>query len=282
MPPLSPQRLPAVDALKMFELGVTAATCQEPAQLQALLESFFKIFPIHAAVCGIVKVEPPQTGNGTPTERQSPNIDIPAVYNAGWPEEFLRFYLGEKVIERDGQFFTWLKSQYPTLWLDVYEKQKHSFNPWTKQGIDPKFVEFTLDCDLRLALRFGQIESAGLQTGGYLKFHTRREAHRFSPLIQAMVPHLHNAMMRCYKRSTEGQTDPGPGIQLGPRESEVLKWLIEGKSNWEISMILHISVNTVKFHLKNLMHKFNAMNRYQLVANAMSGQGVEKWVKGKG
>jgi len=269
MQPLSPYQLPAVDALRMFELGVTAASCQEPSQLQQLLEGFLKIFPADAAVCGVVKVQHPQPGNGDLHEQQFPYIEIPAVFNAGWPEEFLRFYLGEKIIERDGQYFTWLKSQQPTLWLDVYEKQKHPFNTWTKQGIDPKFVEFTFDCDLRLALRFGQIESAELQSGYYIKFQSRREAHRFSALIQAMVPHLHNALLRCYKNSANGSTVTPTAIRLAPRESEVLKWLMEGKSNWEIGVILGISVNTVKFHLKNLMQKFNAMNRYQLVANAM-------------
>jgi DNA-binding CsgD family transcriptional regulator len=259
----------------MFELGVTAATCQEPSQIQKLLESLLKIFPIDAAVCGVGNVQYPQPGNGDLREQRSLNIEVPTVFNAGWPEEALRFYVGEKVVERDGLFFAWLKCQQPMLWLDVYEKQKHPFNIWTKRGFDPKYVELAIDLNLSFQLRTGQIESAELLSGLYLKFRSRREAHRFSGIIQVMMPHLHNAIVRCHRRSVDGKPEPGPGIRLAPRESEVLKWLIEGKNNWEISVILRISVNTVKFHLKNLMRKFNAMNRYQLVANAMSGHGID-------
>jgi DNA-binding CsgD family transcriptional regulator len=269
MQPLSPYQLPAVDARRMFELGVTAGSCQEPSQLQQLLEGFLKIFPADAAVCGLAKAQRPQSCNGDPHEHQSPTVDIPMVFNAGWSEEFLKIYLGRKIIERDGLFFAWLKCQQPMVWLDVYEKQKHPFNPWTKEGFDPKYVELTFDLNLPFKIRVGQIESAELQSGLYINFCSRREANRFSGIIQVIMPHLHNAIMRCYRNSTNGSTAPPTAIRLAPRESEVLKWLIDGKSNWEIGVILGISVNTVKFHLKNLMQKFNAMNRYHLVANAM-------------
>jgi DNA-binding NarL/FixJ family response regulator len=56
---------------------------------------------------------------------------------------------------------------------------------------------------------------------------------------------------------------------LSPREKEVLKWLVEGKSTWDISRILHISRNTVNFHIKNLFQKLNVINRTQAVSEAL-------------
>lgn len=61
----------------------------------------------------------------------------------------------------------------------------------------------------------------------------------------------------------------GNALALSPREKEVLKWLIEGKSSWDISEILHISKNTVNFHIKNLFQKLDVVNRTQAVSEAL-------------
>jgi DNA-binding CsgD family transcriptional regulator len=57
---------------------------------------------------------------------------------------------------------------------------------------------------------------------------------------------------------------------LSPREREILAWTKDGKSRWEISRILAISDETVKFHLRNVMRKLGVTNRTQAVAVALS------------
>lgn len=49
------------------------------------------------------------------------------------------------------------------------------------------------------------------------------------------------------------------GITL--RESEILRWIAEGKTNAEISTILNISLNTVKTHLAHIYQKLGVENR---------------------
>lgn len=56
---------------------------------------------------------------------------------------------------------------------------------------------------------------------------------------------------------------------LSSREKEVLKWIKEGKSNYDIGDILDISGNTVNFHIKNLFKKLNVVNRTQAVSEAL-------------
>ncbi|MBI4847332.1 MAG: response regulator transcription factor [Nitrospirae bacterium] len=56
---------------------------------------------------------------------------------------------------------------------------------------------------------------------------------------------------------------------ISVREQEVLKWLIEGKSSEDISLILNISARTVKFHISGIMQKLNAVSRTQAVAIAI-------------
>lgn len=48
---------------------------------------------------------------------------------------------------------------------------------------------------------------------------------------------------------------------LSPREKECILWTAKGKSSWEIGKILGVSVNTVNFHIKNVMRKMDANSR---------------------
>ena len=48
---------------------------------------------------------------------------------------------------------------------------------------------------------------------------------------------------------------------LTPRETEVLRWLGEGKSNSEIATILNLTVGTVKLHVERVLAKLNVENR---------------------
>lgn len=50
---------------------------------------------------------------------------------------------------------------------------------------------------------------------------------------------------------------------LSNRELEIMKWTLIGKSAWEISVILGISEQTVRFHTKNVISKLHVGNRMQ-------------------
>jgi LuxR family transcriptional regulator, quorum-sensing system regulator BjaR1 len=57
---------------------------------------------------------------------------------------------------------------------------------------------------------------------------------------------------------------------LTEREREVLRWAANGKTSWEISVILRISERTVKFHFIEASRKLNAVNRTSAVAKALA------------
>lgn len=54
-------------------------------------------------------------------------------------------------------------------------------------------------------------------------------------------------------------------IRLSKREMEVLKLLLEGKSNKQIAVSLNISSRTVEFHLKNIYAKLQVNSRIELI-----------------
>ena len=53
---------------------------------------------------------------------------------------------------------------------------------------------------------------------------------------------------------------------LSPREREVLRFLLEEKTNKEIAEELSISEGTVKFHIHNLLQKTSCRNRQMLLS----------------
>jgi DNA-binding CsgD family transcriptional regulator len=64
--------------------------------------------------------------------------------------------------------------------------------------------------------------------------------------------------------------DPQAGTRsLTPRELEVLTWAAQGKSAWEIGVILGITKRTVDEHIHTAMRKLEAANRTQAVAIAV-------------
>lgn len=68
---------------------------------------------------------------------------------------------------------------------------------------------------------------------------------------------------------TDKFMDRIPDDALSARELEVLKLLVEGKSNQEAATSLSISESTIKFHVNHILAKLNAADRTQAVIIAL-------------
>lgn len=90
---------------------------------------------------------------------------------------------------------------------------------------------------------------------------------RTQEILRRIVPHLHQALLRIV--APLDRLHEGPYKKLSPREKEVLGWIKEGKTSWEISAILFISERTVNFHVRNILEKVHAVTRAQAVAIAI-------------
>ncbi len=76
-----------------------------------------------------------------------------------------------------------------------------------------------------------------------------------------VFPRSARRWMSIYRR---GEQEAPP--RLSPREEEVLAHLAQGLPNAEISALLEVSENTVRFHLKNIYEKLQVNNRTEAVA----------------
>ena len=58
--------------------------------------------------------------------------------------------------------------------------------------------------------------------------------------------------------------------KLTKRELDVLSWTAQGKTAWEVSVILGMSEKTVNFHLGNAMRKLDVTSKHQAVLKCVS------------
>lgn len=88
--------------------------------------------------------------------------------------------------------------------------------------------------------------------------------------LKMIVPAMHAALLRCLpghvSTARSGAATPSP---LTGRETEVLSWIRQGKTNGEIAGILGISPHTVKNQVKSVMVKLRVNTRGQAVVEGM-------------
>lgn len=196
-----------------------------------------------------------------------------------------------RYISCENMNFGSVNSGYPLEYLETYTKNKYHF-------MDPLYEQFgkTFEVQnsnklkycyekiprhpvLRLMKDFGITNTflygvCGANINPFIVFTITGEQikneQRTEAVIQYLVPYLSIALKNLVPLRAKG------GVKsLSQRELEVLKWLKEGKSSWEISAILNISERGVNFHINNILIKLNAANRVHAVALALADKLID-------
>jgi len=90
---------------------------------------------------------------------------------------------------------------------------------------------------------------------------------RTEQLVNSVVAAAHGRNIPISGRAEHRQSASEP---LTMRELEVLALVAAGMRNAEIAEQLHVSVNTVEFHMRNLLGKLGARSRTEAVGRARS------------
>lgn len=103
----------------------------------------------------------------------------------------------------------------------------------------------------------------------YIFLSDKKDFHAPDLALGMIMPHLDAALSRIESFQFEIEEKTGNYVSQGltEREHEILHWVKMGKTNTEISMILSISLNTVKNHLKHIFTKLDVSSRAHAVAN---------------
>ncbi len=176
--------------------------------------------------------------------------------NVSMPREWVREYVSRNFLQKDPivrENFLSYKAQY---WSDSKKRLDQI------REIDSLFNDFGMREGYTHGSRF---MAAGIYGSKFcFSSPSMKYDRRTMAILDLIVPHLHLALCNLNKdRRPETK-----GVSLTLREKEVLNWLRQGKTSWDISAILKISERTVNFHVYNIMEKLGATNRPQAVAIA--------------
>jgi DNA-binding NarL/FixJ family response regulator len=84
---------------------------------------------------------------------------------------------------------------------------------------------------------------------------------RVVDLLAAIAARLERAQQQSGFNADFSSAVPLEKLGLSARESEILLWVAQGKSNFEASVILNISAATVKKHLEHIYEKLGVEGR---------------------
>ncbi len=93
----------------------------------------------------------------------------------------------------------------------------------------------------------------------------RIELTRMVADLQLFAVHAQDTAMRVLISAELQPERPA----LTPRELEVLRWTLEGKTAWEAGALLSITERTVVTHLQNAMQKLHCNSKHQAVLKAL-------------
>jgi DNA-binding CsgD family transcriptional regulator len=90
--------------------------------------------------------------------------------------------------------------------------------------------------------------------------HARRPAtaRNAKSLLHAIV---HTGTSTAEVLDTSAPVRPVTGYSLTTREAQVALWVSRGKTNYEIGVILSISVRTIEKHVEHVLQKLGVENR---------------------
>jgi len=214
--------------------------------LKALDPSLKRLFPFDFAMCGM--------SGGALAE--APRVEC--CINLSYPEGFISKYIGEArflidpvvALEREEPRLYYLK--------DILDRRKELDTEESREFAGG----FGIKAGYSTGVKSGQL---GLVSVFSFMAPILPRNERSELIIQLVAPHLHAALRRIFRKFR----GPSCGNPLTAREMEVLDWVKAGRSTWQISLTLGLSEATVKFHIKNIMHKLDATTRGQALAEAI-------------
>jgi DNA-binding CsgD family transcriptional regulator len=228
------------DLADILDLIQISTTCKTEADIIKITSKLRDMVCADRAICAIGEVN---TGR------------LLKIVNLNWPTQWAETYMSEELYNNDPiirynyEFFkthTWSEA------LKVFSDDEHVdlMNRASDFGL-----KYGLSSGVNGESYKGSIFSFSGSKNSFSSYHMK--------VLDIVTPHIHQALVRFCG------CNAGEGYSLSQREKEVLKWMKEGKTNWEISVILSISERTIKFHVQNIERKLNAVNKAHAIAIAM-------------
>lgn len=239
------KRFSKKELMDILDVIQTSLSCKTEGDFRFLLEKAKGILGGECSICGLTAYD----AKGLP--------QVTNIINGSYPEEWFKAYNEEKLYEIDPIVWHHHKFLGTQIWTDTYKKYK--------EKVSPKFIYNANSFSLRFGIAggmrslYGGLTSITSFANSKNYFSTHQKA-----IMDILIPNFHEALIRVCRGNERKILQ-----HLTPREREILHWVTEGKTNWEISTILNISERTVKFHLDNIKEKLGAVSKTHAVAILM-------------
>jgi DNA-binding CsgD family transcriptional regulator len=179
------------------------------------------------------------------------------IVTAGLPKSYLDAIcdpLGEGNSPMLSEWFRTRRMQF----FDARRPGKHVHREW---------YENFLRHHLTNALSFGFVDARNRTACCFCLYDIPQPLHRRHVLLtRALAPEAHRAFVRATRRAAPIAATPAVlSFTLTGRERELLGWLRQGKTNWEIGEVLGRSEWTVKTQLHHMFQKIGARGRQEAV-----------------
>lgn len=125
--------------------------------------------------------------------------------------------------------------------------------------------------DMQNTIAHGVLDMQGALTSYFIFTRNQGEVgDRHIYLLKLLVPHLHMALVRVLATLQDiGDYAGAIHSLISQRQRQIIHWLHEGKTNWEIARILGMTEKNVKYHVEQILLKLDVRNRTQAVACAV-------------
>lgn len=115
----------------------------------------------------------------------------------------------------------------------------------------------------------------GVASGRLAAISVLRSQKDFSGRERELLTLLQPHFIRAWRKAEQRSLGHTPAAlrrrypQLSVREAEILFWIVKGKQNAEIAVILERRLTTVQEHVENLVRKLGMENRHQMTVEVL-------------
>ena len=188
------------------------------------------------------------------------NLGMPGAGEDGffinrWPPSIVEIYFEQGLGEADFLIPTAQQTSRPFTWIEAYQSYKS---------------------DRRAVQLMDTLEQHGWTDGIAVPLHqpggqvgmVSMPAERLE-LSRRELAAIRVMGIMTYLKAQELLCNPAPKVRLTPRETEVMHWVVAGKTDFEIGEILGVSQSTTHFHVENAKRKLDSTTRAQAAAKAV-------------
>lgn len=191
-----------------------------------------------------------------------PSLGLPRQHGlaTSYPEDWMKFYKEKNYMAIDPVTRRCLTSRKPFFWSEVTHHPDTS-KPAFQLMKEAEEVGVSDGIGISLCGQTGELVGIGLAKEATKSDRHEQKDYKFLAGAYLLSVYFHETFRDMLSKPLK--------IEITKRESEILCWAAEGKTDDEISTILNISMNTVRFHWKKIFRKLDANGRVYAITKAI-------------